>query len=62
MNMVKTPKQIDEAIGVFAGALTPVNAGKFLKMDRGIQERIIYAAFEKGIIAYKFGRKYEKLH
>ena len=55
------PYNMDEAIAVFAGALTIKTCIKWLKLPRARQEQIIQGAFEKGIITHSRGTD-EKLH
>lgn len=64
MNMEKTKAEMDEAIAVFAGALTQKNCIKWLKLSRHTQERVMYNAFKDGIFTYKFPTRsdHEKFH
>ena len=61
-DMQKTKAEMDHAIAVLAGALNHGNCTKFLKMDRPMQERIIYQAFARGIITYRDRRPHDRLH
>lgn len=61
MNKIVKPYNMDEAIGVLAGALSPKHRAIWLKLPRDSQERIIRIAVEDGVISHKRGDN-EKLH
>lgn len=58
---VKKVFNMDEAIGVFAGALFGNPLKIWLRLPRESQERIVRIAFDEGVITHKRGDD-ERLH